>query len=471
MTRRASCGLMYGGMNSTKTTNLGRIARYLFDRYGLTSRLISADNEYDTLEPEIDAGIIEPFAIVNIPNPFSTLTKLSKGMWPGVVKRGSLSVLEMAATPPDRMAKIGAYLIEGTTTIAEMLHQDHIRNARSIGEDVVGKFVEDGITFAKSARSHYQQVQDYVTLDLIPTFSMLPVRWVWWTGHEYTGEDEATGQTRLGPGVIGKAATMRVPRKVGNTFHLVMNETIKLDPQTKKNSRTLEYRAYFEPHASGIGTIMWPAGVKIPVDWVPKWRERFAEGFIPLQLNSGIEQYLKFVDDMSEASGKSRAVFEQTQANALAASIMPPEQSEKPTGPSVLVPTASTAAPAAPAQATQTRPAVQPIRRPMVPPRPGPLPTPRFASAGISRPPTSGFAAQPRQPIQRPGAPVTTPPDKLAETLEKSIEQVTGAPVNSVPVIPDINAIPGEPPSPSEPPAVNPVPNQREESKTDEVKQ
>jgi len=56
---------------------------------------------------------------------------------------------------------------------------------------------------------------------------------------------------------------------------------------------------------------------------------------------------------------------------------------------------------------------------------------------------------------------VTTPPDKLAETLEKSIEQVTGAPVANV--IPDINAVPGEQPAPAQVP-------QREESKTEEVK-
>jgi hypothetical protein len=442
MIRRASCGLLYGPINSTKTTSLGRIARYIFNRYGLTSRLISADNEYDTLENEIDEGIIEPFAVLNVPNPFPTLTKLSKGLWPTAVKRGTVTVIEMQPTPPEKMAKIGAYLIEGTTTIGELLREDHIRKARVLGQDVVGKFEEDGIVYAKAAQSHYGHVQDFVTMNLIPIFSMLPVRWVWWTGHEYTGEDEATGQMRLGPGVVGKAATMVTTRKLGNTFHMTLTEATALI--SGKNVRTLEPRAYFQSHPSGIGQIMWPAGVKLPVDWVAEWRARYPEGYIPLTLDSGIEQFVKYIDDKSEAAGKSRAVT---------VPATPPEQSMEPTSPSVPVPTAPAAvrvapAPATPAPppATQTRPGATPIRRPMVPPRPGPLPTPRFATAA---------------PIQKPAAPVTTPPDKLAETLEKSIEQVTGAPVANV--IPDINAVPGEQPAPAQVP-------QREESKTEEVK-
>lgn len=296
--KRASCGLLYGAMNTTKTTNLGRIARYLYEKYGLVSRLISADNEYDTLEDLIDAGVIEPFAISSVPNPFPTLTKLSMGMWPIMVN----GQIQMQLTSPEQMAKIGAYLIEGTTTIGELLHQDHIRKARKIGEDLVGKFDEEGITFAKSAMSHYGHVQDFVVLDLIPRFSTLPVMWVWWTGHEYAGEDEATGQARLGPGVVGKAATMKVPRKMGNTFHFVAAENSQMDPHTHKSMRTTEYRAYFEPHADvQMIRTMWPAGVKLPVQAIPAWRAKFPEGFIPLTLETGVEQYLQFHDDLSKA--------------------------------------------------------------------------------------------------------------------------------------------------------------------------
>jgi len=183
MITTASCGLIYGAINTTKTTNLGRIARYLYETFGLTSRMITADNEYDTVKDLQEAGVIDVFAIKALPNPFGVLTKLSQGFWPSSVN----GRLRMLPTSADRMSKIGAYLIEGTTTIAELCHEDHIRKGRAIGEDVVGKFTDavdtgDGveqITFAKSARAHYQQVQDFVTMDLIPTFSMLPVKWIW----------------------------------------------------------------------------------------------------------------------------------------------------------------------------------------------------------------------------------------------------------------------------------------------------
>src|ERR1700757_1857720 len=187
MITTASCGLVYGAINTTKTTQLGRIARYLYESFGLTSRMITADNEYDTVMDLKEAGVIDVWTVRSLLNPFAVMTKLSRGYWPKIVD----GRLKMLPTPPEQWATIGAYLIEGTTTIAELLHKDHINKARSIGEDVVGKFTdtvetdegEETITFAKSARAHYQQVQDLVTMNLIPNFSMLPVKWVWWTGH------------------------------------------------------------------------------------------------------------------------------------------------------------------------------------------------------------------------------------------------------------------------------------------------
>jgi hypothetical protein len=416
--KRASCGLLYGAMNTTKTTNLGRIARYLYEKYGLTSRLISADNEYDTLEDLIGAGVIDAFSIAAIPNPFPIMTKLSMGEWP-VVVAGKLT---MQPTPPEQMAKIGAYLIEGTTTIGELLHQDHIRKARKIGEDLVGKFEEDGITFAKSAQSHYGHVQDFVTLDLIPRFSMIPVRWVWWTGHEYAGEDEATGQTRLGPGVVGKAATMKVPRKMGNTFHCVSVENVQTDPRTHKSTRTTEYRAYFEPHADAqLVRLMWPAGVKLPVNSIETWRAKFPEGFIPLTLKNGVEQYLEFHDALANqealvitpgaAAYPGKSSGEAVPAIPAATSPAPPSA-------------ATAAAPAAPA--SQTRPPVRGYRPPI---RTGPPP-------------------RPVQPIRQP-APLPTLEDQLKASLEKakaSVPAVEAAIANSTDgsptELPDINAMP-----------------------------
>ena len=415
MITTASCGLIYGAINTTKTTNLGRIARYLYETFGLTSRMITADNEYDTVKDLQEAGVIDVFAIKALPNPFGVLTKLSQGFWPSSVN----GRLRMLPTSADRMSKIGAYLIEGTTTIAELCHEDHIRKGRAIGEDVVGKFTDavdtgDGveqITFAKSARAHYQQVQDLVTMDLIPTFSMLPVKWIWWTGHEYAGEDEATGQTRLGPGVVGKAAVMRVPRVVGNTFHTVAAEVVATDARTHKTTRTVDRRAYFEPHADAyMRTNMWPAGIKIPVDQVAEWQRLFPDGYIPLTLASGIEQYVAFHHEI----GKRRSKLSLTPGTEV-------YQGAKTSGEVSASAPISSPAPVPITQAAQTSQTKPPVRP--------------------YRPPAAG------QPIRRPGAvmgrPAMSPPvpqPSLADQLTKSIEHVTGAPV---PVeLPDINAVP-----------------------------
>jgi hypothetical protein len=308
-TKRASCGLLYGAMNTFKTTNLGRIARYLYEHHGLRSRLISADNEWDSLQEEIDEGIVLPLSILAFPNPFPVLTKLSKGMWPEYNAR--TRKLEFKPTTPDDLSKL-AYLIEGTTTIGELLMQDHVMKARVIGQDVVGKFeeaAEPGDTvysYANPAQSHHYNVQTFVTMSLIPDFMMLPVKWVWWTGHEYRGEDEATKQRLLGPGVTGKAVTSKVPRKVGNCLHMDVVEQVEIDKVTKRSKRLLKHMAFYEPHAdSESPSLKWPAGLKMPATWTPAWRERHPDGFIELTLTQGVDDYLKFHDEMTAKSAKT----------------------------------------------------------------------------------------------------------------------------------------------------------------------
>jgi hypothetical protein len=237
------------------------------------------------------------------------LTKLSKGEWPTYNPR--TRKLEFKTTPLDELSKY-VYLLEGTTTFGELLMQDHVMKARVIGQDVVGKFeeaYEPGDTvysYANPAQSHHYNVQTFVTMSLIPDFMMLPVKWVWWTGHEYRGEDEATKQRLLGPGVTGKAVTSKVPRKVGNCIHMDIAEEVEIDKVTKRSKRILRHRAYYEPHAdSESPSLKWPAGLKMPAVWVPAWRERHPEGFIELTLTEGVDDYLKFHDEMAAKSAKT----------------------------------------------------------------------------------------------------------------------------------------------------------------------
>jgi len=430
---------LYGAINATKTTNFGRLARWLYEKYGLTSRLITADNEYDTLKPLIEAGVIEHWAIKALANPFGVLIKLSQGYWPTLIN----GRLVMAKTPPEKMARIGAYLLEGTVTIAELCHQNHINHGRVIGEDVVGKFTDtvetdtgpESLILAKSARAHYQQVQDFMTMNLIPTFSMLPIPWVWWTGHEYTGEDEATGQTRLGPGVIGKAAVMKVPRVIGNSFHLVMQENNQTNPQTHKTTRSVERRAYFEHHADSFNKVlMWPAGVKIPAAWIPAWQERFPNGYIPLTLDAGVEQYLEFQYQM--AKDDKRLVV--TPGTEVFKSISPGAGAQAGTvsdhsGGIAQQPV--TSAPAATQTAPPVRPALQrpslirpPLRKPVVP---------HSVYVGpVAVPPTLE-----QQLVQNIAQNTGETPEQVLARADGTPPQSSGAPPTNI-ELPDINAVP-----------------------------
>jgi hypothetical protein len=443
MITTASCGLLYGAINVSKTTQLGRAARWLYEKYGFISRLITADNEYDTLKPLIEAGVIEHWAIKALANPFGVLIKLSQGYWP-VVRNGKLI---MAKTPPEKMARIGAYLVEGTVTIAELCHQNHINHGRVMGEDVVGKFTDvvetdegpESLILAKSARAHYQQVQDFMTMNLIPTFSMLPIPWVWWSGHEYTGEDEATGQTRLGPGVIGKAAVMKVPRVIGNSFHLVMQENVQNNPQTHKTTRTVERRAYFEHHADSFSKVlMWPAGVKIPAAWIPAWQERFPNGYIPLTLDAGVEQYLEFQYQMAKDEKRlviapGTEVFKSISpgTGVQAESVSNSGGMQQPVAP---VPAATQATQAA-TQTTPPRRSGPPVR---LPPRvggsysslakPGPVVVPPTLARNMIQTIAHNTGETPEEVLKR------------VETVAETVAKLASEPAAIE--IPDINAVP-----------------------------
>jgi hypothetical protein len=375
--------------------------------------MITADNEYDTVKDLVDADVVDVFSIKVISNPFGVLTKLSQGYWPAI-KNGKLV---MAPTPPDKFARIGAYLIEGTTTIGELCHADHINKARQIGENIVGKFSElvetdtgvEEITYGKSAMSHYQQVQDYVCFNLIPGFAKLPVKWVWWTGHEYMGEDEATGRSMLGPGVVGKAAVMRVPRVVGNTFHMVANEEVSTNPQTHKTTRTLTHRAYFEKHKDAfMAGQSWPAGLKIPMgddgSFLKGWQAKFPDGYIELTQDQGVEAYVKYHQEIARKTTK--LVLTPGTEIYVESSAKDPAPLPAQTTP---LPSTGGASQLKPAP----RPAVMPLRKPVPPlPRPAPL-----------------VAAKPT----------------LEAQLIASIEQVTGKPVSPDSGPPSINdAEPGK---------------------------
>ncbi len=311
MRKRADSYLFYGDTGVGKTVQLGEIARWLHARTGKITRLISADSGWDPVQPLIDEGIITPFNIQYHPSPFPLLAKLSEGYWPEQTTSGKVVLTAPTSAIWDR---VGMLAIEGLSTISEMLIQDHIRNARKIGQDIVGEFTQgvetgtgmESVKFGKSAPSHFGHVQDYVLLDLVPKFAALPVDLVVWTGHETRGDDKDMGDMgkgkALGPATVGKATVKRTGKKFGDTFHFLKLSTPRREKgklvldESGKPQQELLYRAYYEDHPDeDLTQLLWPAKLSFPLERVAALHRLFPGGYVPLTLEKGgMTRYFEF---------------------------------------------------------------------------------------------------------------------------------------------------------------------------------
>jgi hypothetical protein len=290
--QRAKTICIYGATGTRKTTNIGRFARYIHETTGKRTRLVTA--EAGNLEPvsgEIDDGILEVTALSEHAALLSIIRAISKGRWP-VETNGKIKLV------PSDMEGVGAYAVEGITTISLLLLRHLANTGRKINEDVVGQFSEtdaelgltgDDFKFAAPARSHYGFVQTGI-LDIIQGFSALPVGRVLFTAHEGKGQDDFSKQLIYGPGAVGKAATAAIPPYVGDLFHFDTEEVPggKLEPKVF---------AHFKPHPDPQTRVLWPAKTRLRPDRVPELEKRFPGGKIELTLAQGIEAYMRFQDE------------------------------------------------------------------------------------------------------------------------------------------------------------------------------
>ena len=285
---------IYGATGTYKTTSIGRFARYIHKITNKRTRLVTAEaGNLEPIQDEIDEGIIEVATLVDHPALLSILRGISKlHMWPTEVN-GKLKLVR-----EHELDQIGAYAIEGITTISELLLRHLANSGRKINEDVVGQFSEtdaglgltgDDFKFAAPARSHYGFVQKDI-LDIIQGFSSLPINRVLFTAHEGKGQDEFSKQLVYGPGSVGKAATGAIPSYVGDLIHYEIE-----DGGMGKDSKVV---AYLKSHADAQTKVLWPAKIRLRAKYIPEFQKAFPGGKFELTVDQGIERYLAFQDEI-----------------------------------------------------------------------------------------------------------------------------------------------------------------------------
>lgn len=296
--RRAKTSLVYGASGSFKTHSVGLFAKYQYEKTGKPIRLISTDaGGWEPIQEYIDAGIIMPLHVAECVDLLGVLVQLCRGYWPDAQGR-------LVKGEENGIENISGYAFEGITTSAQLLMMHFAMKGQKINEDVVGVFKESGIQFGANPRSHYGFVPQQI-YGMLTDLGTLPVERVLITAHEGKGQDEFSKQLVYGPAAVGLAATNRIPPYVGDLLHY---DTVEVVNGTSKST---EVRAYFKPHPDPVTRVLWPSKVRMNPSLIPALNQKWPEGFIRLELESGIDRFFRFQDNENKKAKERVERFKQ----------------------------------------------------------------------------------------------------------------------------------------------------------------
>lgn len=264
--------ILYGDSTAGKSTQLAAAAEYLASKHGKPVRLISAEDSSKTVFlPLIMGGLVDALFISKIPEPVSSLRKLARGEW---VKDGQW-------TPPDRGSAC-AYIIEGLSSIAELIQEDNREHSRFLGEQKANSHVENGEVMSLPGQFSYYFTQ-LEMMRLLKSFAMIPgLDRVLWSAHEANGVEEGTGQQLRGPATVGKKRIDEVKKYCGLLLHL--------DTLADKGKRI--HRLHFVTHPDPkLPTIMSPAKMTLPLAAQSRFNQLIgaqAGGYVDTTVNDGV---------------------------------------------------------------------------------------------------------------------------------------------------------------------------------------
>lgn len=316
----ARSGCVYGGTGSRKTTQVKWFAHYIAESTGKATALLSMDGGgWGPCQPEIDAGMIEPFYCDPSLVPLPTLRKLSQGYWP---KDPTVPANEINLVKMD-YSKFGGIAAEGWTSITAAAMRylpDRGINVGGEEREKLGGFAQtiqvDGHVqqevFRSSTRGDYGFVQNFL-YGLVMNFNSLPVRYVLYTALESKTEDDDRS-TIYGPAISGKKATSQCGAWIGDLIHAQdypLERTVIVDnpakPGEKMEQRLLDVavRFYYVKHPDPTTGILFPAKPRVTPERVRDLRAKFPGGYFESDETGGVDRYLSLVDSLSASQADS----------------------------------------------------------------------------------------------------------------------------------------------------------------------
>ncbi len=291
--------MIYSESGDSKTTQLYFLAKWIFQKYGLRSRLISADG--GGYAPFVDSGMIarkevDVFDISNRKLALADLRRLSEGYWPRYKRDGGeyFKSDEKCLTSPEQFKEIGAYLIEGASSISKLLLNHISKQEEGVGFKYSYKYEEDGYTVGGLQEGHYGLVQKELHSLIVQGFEILPVKFVVVTALVGKGETKRKGETVYGPQAAGNALTPEIPSWFMDCFHL---QTVAVQKEDKVVEKKV---AWFIQHKDHETEIPYLAKVRVMPELMPSLLNQYPEGYAQLGFKRGIDKFIEYVDKMSQ---------------------------------------------------------------------------------------------------------------------------------------------------------------------------
>ena len=309
--------LIYGESGTYKTSNVGMFAKWIYEKTGKATRLLSGDGGgWAPIQPEIDAGIIVPFSMVGIDNPIDTPKMLCRGYWPEYNKEKQKT--ELLPPTEETWKEIGGYAFEGITSFATLAMRKLAAKGPRLGQDPSYKYIEGTTTAYGLNQSYYGFVQNHI-FDLLILSNNLPVERVLWTAHETEAtDDDGSKSTIIGPEVVGAKATPKVPTWVGDCLHydFYIKEEKKIEG-SRIPQKIYGVRAYFVPHPHERTGYVQKAKPRVPPAQLPALMERYPGGYFEPSLTSGLDEYLSLIEELTAKQTCSLASWKEEIDNTL----------------------------------------------------------------------------------------------------------------------------------------------------------
>jgi hypothetical protein len=225
---------LYGMTHTGKSSQCARVAKYIFDKSGLTTVWFLFDE--GDMPGEADAGVAAGYIKVvdmrGVPFPFLTAKKISAGFVPEF--NGKFDTEKMVAGGkfvPGIYTQVGLIVVDSGTAIADGMFRDLSEKSAlgiNVGGDGGGNF-RDGDkewgerSVGSSNRMHYNSVQTEMQ-GLIGRFKQMCARagvMMIMTFAEDRGDTETTRVSFIGPKTKGSAQTTLLPGWFKFTYRMV----------------------------------------------------------------------------------------------------------------------------------------------------------------------------------------------------------------------------------------------------------